>query len=454
MTTVNLAQPDITLLLDLKGVIQGVTVSNGMSDEKMQAWRGRAWTDTVADHDADQGTDKVRRMVEDALASGVSAFNNVTQRFPSGREIPIEYTTVRLGGNAGLIAVGRSFQAVVELQSRLVSAQHSMEQDYWKLREIETRYRLLFDASVEPVLVLDAETLCIAEANPAAIRALGLNRGWEFLSEMAEAERAPFRAMLQRVREQGRVPGIVVHLGGNRESWVVRTSLINSEPGNAFLLQLAPSSPKAKTPNAREMTQLPSVINRLPDAFVIIDREGVVRRANPAFLDLVEVGVEAVVLGEGLERWLRRPGADMKVMMSQLRRNGAVRLFTTVIQGELGSEIEVEISAGGDAHNIGIVLRNVSRRLQPLTDEQPAITKDDRLLEALGALSRQSDNVALPELVDGAVGIVERHFITLTLEQTGGNRKAAAELLGVSRQSLYTKLNRYSMDGGSKPQPE
>ncbi len=450
MTTVNLAQPDITLLLDLKGVIQGVTVSNGISEEETQAWRGRAWTETVAD----QGTDKVRRMVEDALKTGVSAFSHVTQRFPSGREVSIEYTTVRLGGDAGLIAVGRNFQAVVELQSRLVSAQHSMEQDYWKLREIETRYRLLFDASVEPVLVLNAETLSIAEANPAAIRALGLNRGWEFLGEVAEAERAPFRAMLQRVREQGKVPGIVIHLGANKEPWVVRTSLINSEPGTAFLLQLTASSPKATAPSTREITQLPSVINRLPDAFIIVDRDGIIRRANPAFLDLVEVGVEAVVLGEGLDRWLRRPGTDMKVMMSQLRRNGAVRLFTTAIQGELGSEIEVEISAGGDAHNIGVVLRNVSRRLQSPVDDRPAITQDDPLLEALGALSRQSDNVALPELVDDAVGIVERHFITRTLEQTGGNRKAAAELLGVSRQSLYTKLNRYSLDGGSKTQPE
>ena len=31
-----------------------------------------------------------------------------------------------------------------------------------------------------------------------------------------------------------------------------------------------------------------------------------------------------------------------------------------------------------------------------------------------------------------------------------GNRTAAAELLGLSRQSLYEKLNRYEMDGHSK----
>jgi DNA-binding NtrC family response regulator len=31
-----------------------------------------------------------------------------------------------------------------------------------------------------------------------------------------------------------------------------------------------------------------------------------------------------------------------------------------------------------------------------------------------------------------------------------GNRTSAAEILGLSRQSLYAKLNRYNLDGSSK----
>ena len=68
----------------------------------------------------------------------------------------MEYTAVRLGGDAGLLAIGKSLQAVAELQSRLVAAQQAMERDYWKLREIETRYRVLFDASNEAVLLVAA----------------------------------------------------------------------------------------------------------------------------------------------------------------------------------------------------------------------------------------------------------------------------------------------------------
>ena len=122
-----------------------------MSEENIEAWLGRPWVDTVGE----VGGENVRRMVNDARSTGVSAFRQVAQRFPSGLELPIEYTAVRLG--PGRPARDRQEpQAVAELQSRLIAAQQAMERDYWKLREIETRSRLLFDASNEAVLLIRA----------------------------------------------------------------------------------------------------------------------------------------------------------------------------------------------------------------------------------------------------------------------------------------------------------
>ena len=88
----------------------------------------------------DEG-DLARKMVDDARVSGISAFRQINQRFPSGLEIPIEFTTVLLGGRAGMLAIGKNLQAVAELQSRLIAAQQTMERDYWKLREIEAATR-------------------------------------------------------------------------------------------------------------------------------------------------------------------------------------------------------------------------------------------------------------------------------------------------------------------------
>ena len=167
----NIAQPDVTLHMDMEGIIQEVTASNGVPQDGMSAWRGRPWAETVTG----VGSDKVRRMIEDARTNGVSGFRQLTQRFPNGSELPIEYTAVRLGRKGGLVAIGKNLQAVADLQSRLIAAQQAMERDYWKLRDVETRYRLVFDTSNEPSVLMRASNLHILEANAAAIRALGFS---------------------------------------------------------------------------------------------------------------------------------------------------------------------------------------------------------------------------------------------------------------------------------------
>jgi PAS domain S-box-containing protein len=48
-----------------------------------------------------------------------------------------------------------------------------MERDYSRLRQAETRYRLLFQMSPDPVLILDGTTQRVTEANPAAARLFG-----------------------------------------------------------------------------------------------------------------------------------------------------------------------------------------------------------------------------------------------------------------------------------------
>ena len=455
MSRLNAGEPDVTLILDLDGVIRDASLSSAISGaastaplgEAMRDWVGRAWADTVGE----VGGDAVRRMVEDARAIGVSAFRQVTQRFPNGLELPIEYTTVRLGGKAGLIAIGKNLQAVAELQSRLIAAQHAREQDYWKLREIETRSRLLFDASNEAVLLVKAENLRIVEANPAAIRALGLAPGWEFLREIVPRQQEPFQAMLLRVRQQGRAPGMMVHIGPNRDPWVVRASLMTAGPGPVFLLQLGPAG--GAQPDAPRPPALPfeDIIDRLPEGFVLVDHQGVIRRANRAFLDLVQLGTTGPVVGERLGRWLSRPGANLTVLLANVHRHGAVRMFSTTIQGELGIETEVEISAVGNTESkpqyFGILIRDTSRGSASLENEV-------HLRTALNALTEQIGKSPLLELVRKTSAAVERHCIEIALRRSDGNRTAAAELLGLSRQSLYAKLNRYGFDAASGPHPD
>lgn len=450
MDTINVAQPDVTLLLDLEGVIREARLSVALGGAGLNEWVGRHWSETVGE----LGSEKVLRMLDDARNSGVSAFRQIKQRFPGGTEVPMEYTTVLLGGRAGILAIGKSLQAVAELQSRFIAAQQAMERDYWKLREVETRYRQLFHTSSEAILIVRAPNLKVMEGNLAAVQALGLNlprpqdiAGREVLGDIAPAEREPFQAMLARVREQGTAPGVVVRLGPERRPWMIRASLMSADPAAIFMLNLSSLGTPQVPAVTLDTVSFEDLIERIPDAFVVLSRDGMIRRANRAFLEMVGVGARTSVIGESLSRWLWQPGADLTVLLTNIERHGVIRLLSTIVHSELGIDTEVEISAVGNADSefqyIGVILRDVSRRIAADGDGQD-------LRASLGAIAEKIGKVSLQSLVKQTVGAVERHYVREALTLANGNRTVAAELLGLSRQGLYAKLNRYGIESGSE----
>lgn len=444
MSEFNTPQPDVTLLLDMDGVIREATLSSSMSRENIDSWVGRSWSEVVGG-----AGDKIQRMMQDTKRTGISAFRQITQTFPSGLELPMEFTTVLLGGRAGMLAIGKNLQAVAELQSRLISAQQTIERDYWKLREVETRYRLVIEDSNDAVLLAKVADLRIVEANRTAATALaGSTRrkdglvGRDFLQEISVKDREPVEMMLRRVRDQGKAPGIVVHLGEEATPWTLRGSLMTQESTPVFLLQMTPIG-KLVGATAPEHEDLGGLLDHIPDPVTIIDETGAIKRANRAFAELVEIGSTDALIGENLGRWLSRPGADLNVLISNIQRHGLVRLLSTTVQGELGTETEIEISASGyrqgDDGRILLVLRNVSRRLS-------SSPESDGLRSALASMNEAVGKTPLRKLVKSTVEVVEQHYVRAALQLADGNRTTAAEILGLSRQSLYAKLDRYNLD--------
>jgi transcriptional regulator PpsR len=208
------------------------------------------------------------------------------------------------------------------------------------------------------------------------------------------------------------------------------------------LLQFTAATDAAATAENAGRSTVEELIDHLPDGFVAIDQAGIICHVNQAFLDLVQLGSKGSAIGESLGRWLWQPGVDLNALLANVQKHKTVRLFTTTIRGELGTETEIEISAGAseaERGQIGVLLRNVARRL-------PSGGEADLLRSALGSMSEQIGKSSLRQLVKNTVGIVEQHYVKQALELADGNRTATAELLGLSRQSLYAKLNRYGLD--------
>jgi hypothetical protein len=69
----------------------------------------------------------------------------------------------------------------------------------------------------------------------------------------------------------------------------------------------------------------------------------------------------------------------------------------------------------------------------------------------VGELTELVGRVPLKDIVSETTDLIEQLCIEAALQMTQGNRASAAQLLGLSRQSLYVKLNRFGLAGGATP---
>ena len=170
--TVIATAADVALVVNAQGIIQDLAFPRAeLASEFADAadWIGRSWADMLIE----ESRPKVRALLDEATGTTTSRWRQLNHRSGSGAEFPILYSVVKIGTNDRFVAVGRDLRTLATLQQRLVEAQMSMERDYSRLRHVETRYRILFQTSAEPVLVVDATTDKVVEANPAATRLFG-----------------------------------------------------------------------------------------------------------------------------------------------------------------------------------------------------------------------------------------------------------------------------------------
>ncbi len=443
------AAADITLVLDANGRVldarTGLEFSSGLD---VQAWIGKSWHDTVTV----ESHDKIEALLKNPGGKGARA-RQVNHPVRGGTDVPIVYRTARMARDAAspIVAIGKDLGPTSALHQRLAEAQQTLEIEYARLRQADTRYRLLFQAINEAVVVVDAQEGTILELNPAAQRVLGAsgrNLGGKALTEAfaASAGRA-VRQLLDAVRASGKAAPIeVASRGGARGARLMLSATLFRQEGVAHILaRLAPvGSERVIHDPIAEEAHLKTLLERLPEAFAVTDPEGRILAVNERFVDAAQLGTADQARGQLLSRWLGRSGVDLRVLLNNLQQHGSVRGFQTSFTGQLESELNVEVSAVAafdrDPPTAGFVVRELRPRAPTRGREQPA-----PLSPSVERLTALIGRVPLKELVRESTDMIERLCIEAALELTGDNRASAAEMLGLSRQSLYLKLHRHGL---------
>ena len=445
------AASDIALVVSAQGrILSVVTSATDMSYGKLDHWIGR-------DLRAFLTVESVPKF-EAALAAASTggAFRRpveLNHKDNASWQFPVRYTLHSMGAKDAHLMLGRDLRPVAETQQRLVEAQLALERGYEARREHDVRYRMLLGAMSDAVLFVSVESERIVDVSASAADLLGAGRdalsGALLSAELGGAGLA--RALAGAPASEGGGP---MRVSARRTGVALRLSTRAFRAGAERMLmcRLEPVDEPAGGARDRLQRRLLDLLRRGPDAVVTTDARGTVTFANEAFLDLSDAAHDSDVRGRLLSDFLGRGQVDLTILLENARREGRLRMHATRLVGLSGASTAVEATAtwlaDREAPGMGLVIREVERTRQLQKDDAPRVAPPSDLAELVGSAS-------LKDIVAGTVDAVERMCIESAVAMTDNNRVAAAEMLGLSRQSLYVKLRKYGLisrdrDGGSE----
>jgi transcriptional regulator PpsR len=428
---------DFMLAIDDQKIIRDIAVN--VSDHSFaNQWIGKRWADTVTA----ESQPKIEQLLDPARPS-----KNIWRQINhlhDGEDVPVNYKVIKPENSGWYIAVGRDMRSVSGLQQRLLKTQQSMERDYLHLRQTETRYRLLFDNISYPVLIADAESLDIQQANrachalmdaaPSSLEGKGL------LSLVRNEYRDDIIAYIGAASVNSAASPVSIRLIG-RTGYVKITASAFRQSGKQYWL-INIDDGLHEVPNKQSDQYVLDVVEKMPDAFVLTDEKHAIIVANRAFADLVQAGSVEQLLGVTLNRFIGRPDIDLGLLKKQLKDHQNVRNFSSVVNDLNGGQEPVEISAimiEREQPLFGYSVRSIGRRERDLQKSGKDFPRSvEQLTELVGRKK-------LKEIVRESTDLIERMCIEAALVHTSDNRASAAEILGLSRQSLYSKLHRHGL---------
>ena len=389
-----------------------------------------------------------------AVASGRGALRPVELNHTDAAtpEMPVRYTFHRVGQEGAVLMLGRDLRPVAEMQQRLVNAQMTLERDYEAGRALETRYRVLLASVGVPIAFVAVASGRIADLNAPAAGLLGAGvsdlTGASLAGEMEGRRRGELMEALGAAAEAGAAP-LAARARRTGEEVALHPVLFRSGGERFALVRLArPASADEDGPADDAMARL---FASGVDAMVVTDARGAVERANESFLALVEAGGAGAVEGRSLAEFLARGSADLRVLTEAAAREGALRLYAAALVTEFDGRVPVEISAtalgagedGAAPEGFAFVIRDAARA-GALRGEAPP--DEAGLGDAMArSVTEMVGAAPLRDIVAETSDAVERLCIRTAVELTGNNRVAAAEMLGLSRQSLYVKLHKHGL---------
>lgn len=429
---------DITLIVDGQDIVQDAAIGlKSIFEAVGQEWIGRKLSDTVTG----DSEIKVTELLQEARDGQSLHTREINHATPNGDDIPVLYSASRLDDNGSVIVFGRDISRISTLQQKLMNSQLSIEREFSRLRAGESRYRMIFQLGDVPQIVVDATTLRVCDINPAALRMLGRTHqrvDAVKVVNLFDSDDVDLLHQLLRatVDDDSGEDAKIATRGG--ESITISASQFRQERKAYLLLRLSSDSGNVVSFANSADRKVLNVVDRMPDAFAITDSSRRVVAVNNAFIDLLNLSGSGDAEGQLIDTWFDRPNVDCNVLMANVREHGSVRRFATVLRTNYGQTENVEIAATQIEHHkepiFGFAIRPMAAALAATEKDGMTLARsDDQITGLVG-------HMPLKDIVRETTELIEKLCIETALDLTKQNRALAAQMLGLSRQSLYAKL--------------
>ncbi len=446
LTGILAAACDLAFVVSADGIIRSILIDSETEEHaRLSHWAGKPMQDFLT-------SESVRKF--EAALEAVDISKQIIRPVElnhsdrSEWQYPVRYSFHTVGPDASVLMLGHDLRLVAETQEQLVQAQFALERGYEERREHDARYRMLMASTADAFVFASANDGRIRDLNAAAARLLGGERdeliGAPLAQEFKHRRRGEFVEKLVSLAASDFENEFRAQTARSRRE-VLITPTVFRAAGERLIICRLQSERNGSTGDDHLLENLVSLFQKSTDAIVLTDTRGIVQEVNEAFLEIADVASLSDVKSRSLSEFLQRGQIDLSVMLENAIRSGHMRVYSTKLANEFGARASVEISVvyinDQDRPAVGFIIRDASRAETIRSTTKGAAQPENsshNVVELVGS-------APLKEIVAETNEVIERMCIETAVELTRNNRAAAAEMLGLSRQSLYVKLRKYGL---------